>query len=411
MEYDFDEIIDRTGTNCIKYDFAEERGMPGGLLPMWVADMDFRTPPEVTEALARVAAHGIFGYTEPKGDYFEAVRDWFSGRLGWTPEKDWLRKTPGVVYAIHTAVRAFTREGDTVMIQSPVYYPFFSAVTSTGRVLADCPLTYRDGAYTVDFAGLEDRVREARPKLFLLCSPHNPVGRVWTAGELERLGEICLRYGVTVLSDEIHCDFVWGGRRHTVFGSSDPELAANAVIATAPSKTFNLAGLMISNVFIKEPGLRRRFTREIARTGLSQLGVMGIAAGTAAYRHGGPWLDALLAYMGKTLDFARGFTEKRLPGVRLVEPEGTYLLWLDFRGLGLAHGEVSRAVVERAGLWLDDGLIFGESGRHFQRINMAAPLSVVREAFERLERAFAGCYPGRPAGPPPAVNRPDARDP
>ncbi|MDR1038291.1 MAG: pyridoxal phosphate-dependent aminotransferase [Deltaproteobacteria bacterium] len=389
MDYDFDETVDRRGTSCIKYDFARERGLPEDVLPMWVADMDFRTPPEVVDALRQVAEHGIYGYSESKDEYFDPLRAWFSRRLGWTPERAWLRKTPGVVYAINTAVRAFTRRGDAVIVQSPVYYPFFSSVRANGRLLVDSPLAYgADGSYSIDFDDFERKVKEYRPKMFLLCSPHNPVGRVWTRDELARLGEICLRHGTLILADEIHCDFVWGGRRHLVLPSLSPELADRTVLATAPSKTFNLAGLMISNVFIPNPTLRREFASEVERTGLSQLSVMGLAAGRAAYRFGEPWLEALKAYLEKTISYVKGFVADSLPGVRLVEPEGTYLLWLDFRALGLPHEEVNRKIVHEAKLWLDEGLIFGEAGRHFQRINMAAPLATVREAMERLRRTF-----------------------
>ncbi|MDR1313095.1 MAG: pyridoxal phosphate-dependent aminotransferase [Deltaproteobacteria bacterium] len=391
MGYDFDEIIDRRGTSCIKYDFAKERGLPEDVLPMWVADMDFRAPPEVVDALTRVAVHGIFGYSESKDEYFAPLRDWFARRLGWTPEREWLKKTPGVVYAINAALRAFTRRGDAVIVQSPVYYPFFSSVRANGRLLVDSPLAYGEGgAYTVDFVDFERKVKEFRPKMFLLCSPHNPVGRVWTDAELDTLAGICLKHGTLVFSDEIHCDFAWGGRSHRVLASLSRETAGSAILATAPSKTFNLAGLMISNVFIPDRTLRREFASEVERTGLSQLSVMGLAAGAAAYRYGEPWLEALKAYLEATIAFVRGFVAERLPGVRLVEPEGTYLLWLDFRALGLPHEEVCRKIVHEARLWLDDGLIFGEAGRHFQRINMAAPLATVKEALERLERVFFG---------------------
>ncbi|MDR2612094.1 MAG: pyridoxal phosphate-dependent aminotransferase [Deltaproteobacteria bacterium] len=390
MNYDFDEIIDRRGTSSIKWDFARERGLPEDVLPLWVADMDFRTPPEVVGALRRAAEHGIFGYSESREEYFAPLRDWFSRRLGWAPEREWLRKTPGVVYAINAAVRAFTRRGEAVIIQSPVYYPFFSAVRSNGRLLVDSPLVYAGGAYSIDFADFERKVKEFRPRLFLLCSPHNPVGRVWRAEELARLGGICQKYGTLVLSDEIHCDFTWGGSAHRVYGADDPELAEQAIIATAPSKTFNLAGLMISNVFIRNRTLRQEFAREVERTGVSQLGVMGLVAGRAAYEHGEPWLEALKAYLERSLAFTRGFVAERLPGVRLVEPEGTYLLWLDFRGLGLTHEEACRIIVHRARLWLDEGLIFGEAGRHFQRINMACPLATLATALERLREAFTG---------------------
>jgi cystathionine beta-lyase len=389
MTYDFDTIVPRKGTNCIKYDFARERGLPEDVLPLWVADMDFKTPDEVIEALRKVAEHGIFGYSDVKEDYFIPIRDWFMRRFGFELSLSWLKKTPGVVYAINTAIRAFTREGDAVIIQTPVYYPFISGIRENKRKLVDSPLLYRDGKYEIDFSDFEEKIKSSGAKLFLLCSPHNPVGRVWTEDELNRLGEICLRYNVLILSDEIHCDFVWRDNRHLVFNSLSPsKLNDITILATAPSKTFNLAGLMISNVFIPNQTLKKAFSKEMERTGLSQLSVMGLAAAKAAYSYGEQWLEELKSYLTKNLIFAEDFIRNRLPGVSLVPTEGTYLLWLDFKDTGKSHEEINNLIVHKAKLWLDEGLIFGEAGRLFQRINMACPLSTLRLALERLEAAL-----------------------
>lgn len=386
--FDFDTIYDRRNTGSIKYDLARARGLPEDVLPMWVADMDFRSPECVVEALVERARHGIFGYSEAPKGYFEALEKWYSERHGWPIHPGWLVKVPGVVYAVAQAVRAFTKEGEAVLIQEPVYYPFRQVVETNGRRLVVSELVYEDGAYRIDFEDFEAKIRENHVRLFILCSPHNPVGRVWTRQELERMAEICLRHGVLVVSDEIHADFVYPGCRHTVFAALGPEAAQNSIICTAPTKTFNLAGLHIANIFIPNPDLRERFRQEVARSGVSQLNVMGMAACKAAYEGGGAWLDALMAYLTENLAFMRAFIKDRMPRVRIVEPEGTYLVWVDFRGLGLSVPELEDFIVHKAGLWLDGGTMFGESGAGFQRFNIACPRAVLRQAMMRLERAY-----------------------
>ncbi|MDR0839533.1 MAG: pyridoxal phosphate-dependent aminotransferase [Oscillospiraceae bacterium] len=388
MTYDFDEVIERKNTDSLKFDFARERGRPEGLLSMWVADMDFRVPPCVTRELERIVRHGIYGYTETKEDYFDAVAAWFREGFGFDTQPEWLVKTPGVVFSLGMAVQAFTKPGDAVIIQQPVYYPFSEVVRDNGRVLVNNSLVYENGRYSIDFEDFERKIIDNNAKLFLLCSPHNPVGRVWTRGELLRLGEICLRHGVTVVADEIHCDFVYSGHTHTIFPSLSPELAQISVLCTAPSKTFNLAGLQASNIFIPNPALREKFRGAIAGTGYSQLNTTGLAACRAAYSGGREWLEQLKAYLTGNLDFLRGFVAERLPGVELVEPEGTYLIWMDFRALGLDRRELESLIVDRAKLWLDGGHIFGSDGEGFERFNIACPRSVLREALERLERAI-----------------------
>ncbi|MDR0812460.1 MAG: pyridoxal phosphate-dependent aminotransferase [Oscillospiraceae bacterium] len=386
MTYNFDKITDRTGTDSLKFDFARERKKPEGLLPMWVADMDFPTAPEILEELQKTVAHGIFGYTEAKSDYYEAVSRWFSERYGFTAERPAIVKSPGVVFALAQTVRAFTREGDAVLIQPPVYYPFFEVVRDNNRKLIEAPLVYSGGAYSIDFAEFERKITENAVKLFLLCSPHNPVGRVWTEGELRQLSDICKRHNVIVVSDEIHCDFTFGDTRHICFGTIDDD----AVIATAPSKTFNLAGLQVSNIFIKNADLRRKFRDELDRSGYSQLNTVGLAACRAAYEKGGEWLSALLSYLKGNIDYAESFIAARLPKLTLVHPEGTYLLWLDFSRLGLTQDELDARIVQGAKLWLDSGPMFGETGAGFQRINAACPRSVLNDALIRLEKEFSG---------------------
>ncbi|MDR2140950.1 MAG: pyridoxal phosphate-dependent aminotransferase [Deltaproteobacteria bacterium] len=388
LRYNFDEIIDRRGTNSLKFDFARERGLPEGLLPMWVADMDFRAPQPVLDRLVEVARHGIFGYTEAKDDYYQAVADWLRRRHGYETKPQWLKKAPGVVYALAMAIRALTKPGEGVLIQSPVYYPFTGCTLENERTLVVNQLILKDGHYEIDFEDFERKLVEKQPRLFLLCSPHNPVGRVWTREELLTMGQLCLKHNCLVFSDEIHFDFVFPGYQHLVFGSLDPALADIALIATAPSKTFNLAGLQNANLFIKNPDLKNALSQEIRRSGFSQLGTLGLAAGQSAYEAGEEWLEQLLVYLKGNLDLTREYFRAKLAPLTLIEPEGTYLLWFDCRGLGLSPREINQLIINKAGLWLDDGAMFGPGGEGFQRINIACPRKTLEEALDRLERAI-----------------------
>ena len=383
---DFDTVIDRRNTKCLKYDFAKKRGMPKDVLPMWVADMDFKTSSYVEDALAEWAEHGIFGYSEVQTPYFEAVRNWMKERHGWEPQEKWLIKTPGVVFALAMAVRAYTEPGDAVLIQQPVYYPFSEVIRDNGRKVVSSDLYLGgDNKYHIDFEDFERKIKEERVRLFLLCSPHNPVGRVWTLEELSRLGELCVRHGVTVVSDEIHHDFIFQGEHH-VFAGLKKELEEISIICTSPSKTFNLAGMMLSNIFIPNHTLRRKFRRELDAAGISQLGIMGLAACEAAYSKGREWYQAMMAYVKDNITYTRQYVKEYLLGVALVEQEATYLVWLDCRGLGLDAEELDRRIIHQAKLWLDSGKIFGECGRGFQRINVACPRSVLKEALQKLKR-------------------------
>lgn len=388
-QYDFDTVIDRRNTNSLKYDFAQERGKPADVLPLWVADMDFRAPKPVLEALHRSVEHGIFGYSEVKSDYYDAVSAWFSRRFGWQTQPQWLVKTPGVVYALAMAVRALTKPGDAVLIQPPVYYPFFSVIRDNDRTVVENALSFQDGRYFIDFEDFERKIIERKVKLFILCSPHNPVGRVWTQEELQRIGEICKKHEVYVVSDEIHCDFAFEEHPHHVFLAVNPDLAERTIVCTAPSKTFNLAGLQISNIWIPSGSVRAAFLREIDRSGYSQLNSLGLVACQAAYASGGGWLDQCRWYLRENLNYLRSFLAEHIPEIRLVEPDGTYFAWLDCSGLGLSRSRLDDLIIHRAGLWLDSGHIFGGNGGQFQRVVLACPRTTLEQALCQLEAAVS----------------------
>lgn len=385
---DFDSVRNRKGTKSLKYDFAKRRGMPEDVLPLWVADMDFKTSSYIEDALIERARHGIFGYSEVQTPYFEAVRAWMKKRHDWDVQEKWLIKTPGVVFALAMAVKAYTKPGDGVLIQSPVYYPFSEVIEGNGRkVVSNTLVLGGDNCYHMDFDDFEKKIVEERIKLFFLCNPHNPVGRVWTREELTKLGDICVKRHVIVVSDEIHQDFVFQGK-HLVFANLKKEYEDVSITCTSPSKTFNLAGLIISNIFIPNRDLKHKFRKELDAAGISQLGVMGLVACEAAYRKGEEWYQAMLSYVAGNIAFAKRYVEANLHGVRMAGHEGTYLVWLDFRETGISADELDRRMVDKARLWLDSGKIFGESGRGFQRINVACPRSVLSEALERIRKAI-----------------------
>ena len=387
-KYDFETIIDRRGTGCLKWDAWSRRGHAADDLPLWVADMDFKTVPAAMDALVERVQHGVYGYTMATDGYYEAVQNWFATRHGWRPEREWFVKTPGVVFALAMAVTAFTQPGDAVVIQPPVYYPFRLMIQDNGRKMATSPLIYENGRYAMDYEGFERTLKESGAKLFILCNPHNPVGRCWSEGELRRIGEICLRHHVLVVADEIHADFARKGFRHVPYASLGEEFANNAVICTAPSKTFNLAGLQLSNIFIPNPDLRAAFKRTLGRTGYDEPSVFGVTATQACYEHGAEWLDQLK----EVLDVNLGVLEAavgRMDGVRLVPLESTYLPWLDCSGLGLDDAGIKRLVEQDAKLWLDLGTMFGPEGSGFVRMNLASPTTMVEDACARLEGAVA----------------------
>ena len=391
--YNFDKIINRKGTNCLKYDYAVERGKPADVLPLWVADMDFTVSEEITKSLHAAVDHGIYGYTQPKDAYYNAITNWMEKNHNWKTKREWIMKTPGVVFALGVAVKAFTKPGDAVLIQNPVYYPFTNIIRDNDRRVIDNTLVYEKrvtegkSQYSIDYEDFERKIVQENIKLFILCNPHNPVGRVWTREELQYLGEICLRHHVIVVSDEIHNDFVYPGFEHTVFANVDPRFAEFTVTCTAPSKTFNLAGLQISNIFISNETLREAFQKEIDKTGYDEPNALGAVACEAAYRGGQEWLDQLRAYLLENLNFLRAYLQEKIPQIHLVEPEGTYLVWLDCSELGISGKELDQFIVEKAGLWLDGGAMFGPSGADFQRVNIACPRATLELALDKLKAA------------------------
>lgn len=391
--YNFDKIINRKGTNCLKYDYAVERGKPADVLPLWVADMDFTVSEEITKSLHAAVDHGIYGYTQPKDAYYNAITNWMEKKHNWKTKREWIMKTPGVVFALGAAVKAFTKPEDAVLIQNPVYYPFTNIIRDNDRRVIDNTLVYEKrvtegkSQYSIDYEDFERKIVQEHIKLFILCNPHNPVGRVWTREELQQLGEICLRHHVIVVSDEIHNDFVYPGFEHTVFANVDPRFTEFTVTCTAPSKTFNLAGLQISNIFISNETLREAFQKEIDKTGYDEPNALGAVACEAAYRGGQEWLDQLRAYLLENLNFLRAYLQEKLPQIHLVEPEGTYLVWLDCSELGISGKELDQFIVEKAGLWLDGGAMFGPSGADFQRVNIACPRATLELALDKLKAA------------------------
>lgn len=388
---DFDKVVDRKGTKSLKYDFAVKRGYPEDVLPLWVADMDFPTSSYVEDALVNVARHNIYGYSNTQeGDgFFEAVSGWMKRHHGFEVEREWHVKTPGVTFAIAHAIRALTKPGDAVIIQQPVYYPFSSIIRENKRKLVSSDLVIdEEGRYHMDFEDFEQKITENDVKLFILCSPHNPVGRVWTKDELITLGDICKRHGVYVFSDEIHFDFVWKGPHH-VFQDLKEEYKDFTITATAPSKTFNLAGLQQSNIFIPNESIRRKFKAEISATGYDEPNIFGLTAAQTAYESGDEWYNAATAYIKGNIDFAAEFVKDNLPGVRLIDTQGTYLIWLDFRNLGINAVELDDILVNKAKLWLDSGKIFGKAGEGFQRINTTCPRSILEEALSRIVKVIS----------------------
>lgn len=382
---DFDKIVDRRNTSCLKYDFAVERHMPADVLPLWVADMDFETSSYIEDALIERAKHAIYGYSEAKTPYFEILKKWMQKHHDWDIQRKWLIKTPGVVFALAMAVKAYTEPGDAVLIQQPVYYPFSEVIKDNGRnVVSNTLYLGEDNRYHIDLEDFEQKIVENQIKLFLLCNPHNPVGRVWTKEELTRLGDICVKHHVTVVSDEIHEDFVFKGK-HQVFANIKKEYEEITVTCTAPSKTFNIASLMISNILIPNPELKRKFKHQMDAAGISQLNVLGLVACEAAYEHGEEWYQAMKTYVKANIEFVKQYVEEQLSGVNMVEHEGTYLVWLDFRGTGLRVEELDDKIINQAKLWLDSGKIFGSCGEGFQRINVACPRKVLEEAMERIK--------------------------
>ena len=396
--YNFDEIIDRgpaSGSYSSKWQGYEGR-FPGyqidtpNTISMWVADMDFRCMPEIVDAVVKRAQHGIFGYSSEDANHAfrRAAAGWFERRYGWKADTSWMLFAPGVVPAINAAVQEFTEPGDGVIIQPPVYYPFADGIRNNGRIIAANPLVFRNGRYEMDFAGLETLAKDPRNKLMVLSNPHNPVGRVWTADELRELCRICHENQVVLFSDEIHGDLIMKGHKLTAVGTFT-EFADNLIAAHAASKTFNLAGLSASLITVPNPDLRKRMAARMLANRLPAGNTFGPIAGEAAYLYGDRYVDELVAYLEGNFDYAIDYAAKHLPGVRIVKPEGTYLVWFDFNGTGMTPEEINHLVLEQAKVTADLGTWFGEGGAGFLRFNFACPRATVHEALERIAKALA----------------------
>lgn len=388
MTFDFDKIIDRRGTGALKYDALGDFFGNPDLLPLWVADMDFETPPFIMEALRKRLEHPILGYTIKPADYFPSIIDWIESHHGWKIREEWLSYIPGVVKGIGMVINVFTNPGDKVIIQPPVYHPFRLVPLANGREVVFNPLIKRaDGLYEMDFDNLEKVADDC--KILILANPHNPGGIVWDRQTLEKLAGICHRKGLIVISDEIHCDLTMFGHRHIPFASVSPDAAEISITFGAPTKTFNIAGIVSSYVVIPNDSLRRRFFTWLAANEMGDPNMMAPVATIAAYRHGEEWRRSLISYIEENIRYVEKYCAENIPGVKAIRPEASYLVWLDCRGLGLGHEELLRLFTDKARLALNDGGMFGKEGEGFMRLNVACPKATLEKAMSALREAVA----------------------
>ncbi len=387
MKYNFDEIINREGTSCYKYDFRKKYFGTENVLPMWVADMDFKTPPFIIEAIKKRLRHEILGYTFRPETFFKSIIYWMKKRHGWNIQKEWICFSPGIVTALNTAVMSFSEPGDKIIIQPPVYPPFFSAIKNHNRQLVTNPLKLINGRYSMDFDDLKTKI-EPKVKMIILCNPHNPTGNVWKKEDLEHLTEICIKHHIIVLSDEIHSDLVYKGHTHSTTASLSSEVSSNVITCMSPSKTFNLAGLSTSIVIISNEKIRRNFNTLIEKLHIGSGNIMGMVALEASYNsRGSEWLDELINYLQNNVDLLINFLKQNTPMIKVIKPEATFLVWLDFRELGMNPEQLKKFIINEAKLGLSDGPTFGKEGIGFQRMNIACQKKILLSALERLDRA------------------------
>lgn len=382
----FDEIVNRKGTDSIKWDHLQKHFGQEDLLPLWVADMDFRCPPAVVQSMKDIAEHGIYGYVMQRDDYYNAVISWMQRRFNWTIEKDWILFMPGIVPAIRLAIDTFTQPGDGVIVQQPVYFPFMAVTKEAERQVLNNRLIETENGYQIDFEDLEEKAKDPKAKMMILCSPHNPVGRVWTQEELKRIIDICGENDVILVSDEIHQDLIHTGHKH-IPAANLTDQSAKIITCTAPSKTFNVASLFASNIIISNEKLREAFKKELDKMHLMPSSFT-IGAVKAAYNEGEAWLEELLSYLSDNIDYVFDYLSKELPKVKMRKPEATFLLWLDFREYGISSKELERKMIEEAGLALNKGWMFGREGEGHMRLNVGCPRDILHEALERIKKAF-----------------------
>lgn len=384
--YNFDKIVDRLDTDNVKYDLREAYFGKADVLPMWVADMDFETPDFVREAIQKRAQHPIYGYSFRPEAYFTSIINWVNCRHQWKLEKDWILFSPGIVPALNMATLTFTKPGDGILVQPPVYFPFFSAVTNHNRKLIENQLVYSDGKYTIDFNDFENKAKGA--SMFFLSNPHNPVGRLWTKDELQKMGEICVKNNVIIIADEIHCDLTLPGFQYVPMASLSEEISGKTITCLAPSKTFNMAGMSTSSLVIEDETLRNQFEQTIEHVHVGSGNLFGNAASIAAYTHGDQWLDELLKYIENNFKLLDDFIKSEVPDLQLIKAEATYLAWIDFGRTGLSDDEIKQKLLYEAKLGLSPGTLFGSGGGGFQRMNLATPKTNILDALERLKCAF-----------------------
>ena len=386
--WNFDEPAGREGTDCIKYDRREETFGVKDVIPMWVADMDFNTPDFIVESLQKRLEHQIYGYSFRSSEYFHSMITWIKTRHNWTLEKEWISFSPGIVPALNFCTLAFTQPGDSIIVQPPVYFPFFSAAESHGRNLIYNRLTESEGKWDMDYNSLIAGI-DSRTKMIIISNPHNPVGRVWTPEELNNLADICLKNNILIISDEIHCDLVLPGFIHTPMASLSEKIAENTVTLIAPSKTFNLAGLSTSSVIIPNPALRKSFNRIVDNLHVGNGNIFGNTASIAAYSNGHKWLDALLDYIDNNIEFVKDYCGKMIPEIIPVQPEATYMIWLDCRRFGMSGKDLQNFFVHKAGVGMNEGSTFGPGGEGFMRMNLGTTHQTVMKAMEQIEKAVA----------------------
>lgn len=387
MKYNFDEIIERSNTASVKYDLREMFFGAGDVIPMWVADMDFRTPDFVMNAIRERAEHPVLGYSIRPPEYNNALKDWVARHHKWIIDTDWISFSPGIVPALNTTVLAFTKPGDRIIVQPPVYFPFFSAVKKNGRVLSQNPLCLVNGRYEMDYAGFERQCKKGAA-MAIVCNPHNPGGIAWRKDELKKLADICLKYNVLIVSDEIHADLVNIGHNHTVLASLSSAIANRTITMMAPSKTFNMAALSTASVIISNGKFRKVYNDLVQNLHIDMGNVFGTVASTAAYTYGDEWLMQLLVYINRNIDFLEAYLAKNIPEIKLIRPEATYMAWLDCSGMNMNDEELKQFMIEKARLGLNQGVQFGIGGNSFMRMNLACPKATLVKALTQLSEAM-----------------------
>ncbi|WP_061994713.1 MalY/PatB family protein [Clostridium sp. ATCC 25772] len=387
MKYNFDEIPNRIGTNCAKWDNRRAIFGRDDVIPMWIADMDFGVEPAIVKAMEERLKHEVFGYTYSPDSYYKSVINWMQKRFQWKIEKDWIKFTPGVVPGVNSIIAAFTKPGDQVILQTPVYHPFYRLIKNNDCEVLENPLVYDGSNYKMDLENLKKIITD-KTKMIILCSPHNPGGRVWTMKELKELGEICIENNILVVSDEIHGDIVYKPNKHTVFAQINDEFANNSIICTAPNKTFNIAGLETANIIIQNEKLRKQFEIQLDKHCIHGPNIMGAVALEAAYVNGEQWYNQLMDYLNKNVEFVLNYFENKIPKIKVQRPQGTYLLWLDCSQLNMSNDELNKFFINKCKVGLNNGKMFGHAGEQFQRMNIGTSRKIIEEALNRIENAI-----------------------